>query len=406
MMSVRIGILVTALALSVAPSASLAGPAAASARGDTILDCYDEAVENLKKVCEDYRRIKAFELARVRDIAFADAYRNVQSVMPILKPINRELLQKRITRPEEIGEHKKEVERVESEVEAMVELVVRLLTEIENLNQQMATQPGGAVIPLTLDKVEQTTESDAQAATTTAVAQEETREQRTEAMQKLAAKALENPNQRAVDISAEMRAMSATSDALTRTELKGSSLSPAQIASQVFNLKEMNRGIGRQVVSEGGVAVEWMFIDTWYTIGPFPNPQRINLNTKFPPETIINLGARYTGKDGRTVGWEFLQTNRAICVPLHDEEYAIYYAYTELWFEEAVDLWITIGSDDKANVWINNLPVWISGDQLKVWRINEGLRKVHFQKGVNKILYRVENGWHGTAFSLGVQIVR
>lgn len=404
MSRVRIGFLVTLLAVSASAQASLAESPAIAAEGDSIVACYDRAVVNLKKVCEDYRRIKAFELARVRDIAFADAYRNVQSVMPILKPINRELLQRRITHPDEIIAHKKEVETVESEVDAMIELVVRLLTEIENLEQQMA-QTDGPAIPVTSETSEQSTETET-TTENTAAAQVEAREQRTESLQKLAAKALENPDQRAVDVSAEMRAMSAAPNALARTELRGAAMSPAQIAAQVFNLKEMNRDIGRQVVSEGGVAVEWMFIDTWYTIGPFPNPQRVNLNTKFPPETIINLGARYPGKDGRTVGWEFLQTNRAICVPLHDEEYAIYYAYTELWFEEATDLWITIGSDDKANVWINNLPVWISGDQLKTWRINEGLRKVHFQKGVNKILYRVENGWRGTAFSLGVQVGR
>ena len=41
-----------------------------------------------------------------------------------------------------------------------------------------------------------------------------------------------------------------------------------------------------------------------------------------------------------------------------------------------------------------------SGKQQKAWRVDEGLRKVHFKKGLNRVLCRVENGWHGTDFSL------
>jgi hypothetical protein len=369
------------------------------ANGATIVDCYDVAAANLEKVCEDYRRIKALELAKVRDIAFLDAYRNIQSVMPILKPINRELLRKRITNPDDIPAHKQEVERVESEVENMVELAARLLAEIEvaQIKEEHAEHTAVEMKPLTLQEIVQSPEFDPEAEVETQESQE-MEVKTTEAMKELVKKAQENPEQRAVDVSPEMRAV--------QKEIKGAAQSPEQMSAQVFKLADMKYDVGRKVVSEGGAPVEWMFVDTWYVIGPFPNPQRINLNTKFPPETVINLSATYPGKNGKTVAWEFLQTNRAMCVPLNGEDYAIYYAYTELWFDEAVDLWITIGSDDKANVWINNLPVWISGDQLKVWRINEGMRKVHFKKGVNKVLYRVENGWNAVAFSLGIQVSR
>jgi len=180
--------------------------------------------------------------------------------------------------------------------------------------------------------------------------------------------------------------------------------SAREVASTNFVMPKMNWDVGRKVVSKGGAPVEWMFVDTWYTIGPFPNPGRINLNKKFPPETVVNLSATYPGKDGKIVGWEFLQSNDVKAVPMHDEEFAIYYAYTELYFDKPSELWVTIGSDDKANVWVNGLPIWISGDQLKSWKINEGLRKVRFKKGVNRILFRVENGWKGTAFSLGVEV--
>jgi hypothetical protein len=145
--------------------------------------------------------------------------------------------------------------------------------------------------------------------------------------------------------------------------------------------------------------------DTWYTIVPFPNPSRANMNRKFPPETIVDLDAVYEGKNGRKIRWEFLQSGRLMMTPVHAEPYGIWYAYTELFFEDDMDLWIAIGSDDKANTWVNDLPVWVSGDQLKGWRAEEGFRKVAFTAGRNRVLYRVENGWSSTHFSLAVHVV-
>ena len=87
-------------------------------------------------------------------------------------------------------------------------------------------------------------------------------------------------------------------------------------------------------------------------------------------------------------------------------EYAIYYAYTELWFDEACDLWVAIGSDDYSKVWIEDQLVWSSGKNLKAWQLNEGVRKVHFKQGLNRVLYRVENGNNITEFSLVVSLLR
>ena len=157
--------------------------------------------------------------------------------------------------------------------------------------------------------------------------------------------------------------------------------------------------------SKGGGAAtgtDWMYVDSWYTIGPFPNPQRQNIHKPFPPEAGVDLDAVYVGKDNRTVRWQWVQTGKPELVPNIPEEYAIYYGYTELWFEEPADLWIALGSDDKSTLWIEDQLVWVSSDILKGWRIDEGLRKVHFKKGLNRVLFRLENGWRGVGFSLCV----
>ena len=157
---------------------------------------------------------------------------------------------------------------------------------------------------------------------------------------------------------------------------------------------------GRKVhASSVGGGSKWMFVDTWYIIGPFPNPQRRNIETKFPPESIVDLDATYA-VEGQNLRWQFVQTSTAGIRPPLLREYAIYYGYTTLWFDEAQDMWIATGSDDFSKLWINDMLVWASGSVQKVWKPNEGYRRVHFKKGLNRVLFRLENGHYDCMFSL------
>jgi hypothetical protein len=163
-----------------------------------------------------------------------------------------------------------------------------------------------------------------------------------------------------------------------------------------------------------GVPAQWMYVSSWYVIGPFPNPNRVNLRRKFAPESVQDLDATYIGKDGRTVRWEFMQArnrdhinqwgfnekNAAEVVPRNREEYAIFYAYAEVFMDEECDRWVAIGSDDRSDVWVNGVPVWGSSNKLKAWKLAEDFRRVHFRKGRNEILARVENGHWNFGWSL------
>jgi hypothetical protein len=166
----------------------------------------------------------------------------------------------------------------------------------------------------------------------------------------------------------------------------------------------INASSGRKIMKGQNAKEPWMFVDTWYIIGPFPNPSRQNIDKQFPPESVVDLDATYRGKGDRMIKWQFVQTGEPMIRPPQPEEYQIYYAYTELWFEEASDRWIAVGSDDYSKLWVEGMLVWKSGDQLKGWNVKEGYRKVHFKKGLNRILYRVENGWRSTNFSLCVNL--
>jgi hypothetical protein len=177
-----------------------------------------------------------------------------------------------------------------------------------------------------------------------------------------------------------------------------------------------------RVIGAGAVPGRWMFVDSWYLLGPFDNAGRANLEKQFPPETLVDRNATYVGKRGSPVRWEFYQSPHPRVVPPFDDfnplssgatdgagafkardlEYIIYYGYTELRAAEDCDVWIAVGSDDFSKLWIEDQLVWASGKKLKTWRADEGFRKVRLKKGVNRVLIRVENGHSQSEFSLAV----
>lgn len=139
----------------------------------------------------------------------------------------------------------------------------------------------------------------------------------------------------------------------------------------------------------------WLYIDTWYIIGPFETKGDVRHREAFPPEYEIDFDATYPGKlkDGkpRELRWQFTQSDMIRVTPPDEQRDSAYYAFTELYFEDDSDMLLAIASDDAAKVWINELLVWEDKD-LSPWNIGEGFRKVFFRKGYNKVLVRIDNG--------------
>jgi hypothetical protein len=168
---------------------------------------------------------------------------------------------------------------------------------------------------------------------------------------------------------------------------------------------------GRKLLKDGRTA-EWMFINTWFIIGPFPNPNRQNLTKRFPPETSIDaelgfvgvdLDAAYVGMGNRKVRWEFMATDRRVCfIPHHPDEWCIWYAYTEIWSEVEQDKFCIFGSDDFGQCWVDGKLAFTSGVTPHPWVPDRGHAKVRFRAGFNPVLFKLENTWGRTGFSLCV----
>ena len=372
----------------------------------SVIGHYDVAVATLEKICEDYRRIKAIQLGQQRNISVAEAYANIDSVMPVLDPINREILGRPVYDPSEIQGQKREIEHVEMQIDMMIELAAKLLEEIEKVKIEILEH--GAHTETTLEEILQKELFDPDA-----VLEPAPQRYTSEEMQALEELAKQEETAEAKDLTQAMRPLLPNIEDLTEEDTGGEPIrvdlmvsrsadNAPDVLNNIVNLEGLNKAMGRKI-KYGGEPVEWLFIDTWYTVGPFPNPSRANLNRQFPPESIIDLDATYPGKDGERVEWEFVQAPEMPVVPANDEQYAIYYAYTEIFLDQPMDLWVALGCDDKAHVWLNDLPIYTSGDQLKGWKPNEAFRKVSFQPGINRLLFRVENGWMSTGFSFAIR---
>lgn len=383
--------------------------------GMNLADLYQTAVATEGRLTETYRRIRATELAMLRQIPRERALQ-LTEVARVVRPELRPALQASVTAGEDVPAAREAVQAASSEIGAMVTLGTSLLFQAKGLDRGGSGSGDGA--PISLDWIRAQTDQ-------------------VQAMEGLAA---EDESARAKDLSAAMQGpegngagngagQGAGQGAGRPGAAGGGNLPGAPGGRAGFgyggpppfpnNLKALP---GRKIKASATPAT-WMYVDSWYILGPFDNARRENLEKKFPPETVVDLNATYTGKDDKPIRWEFYQAPDARITPPFDHfyperkraasqpdhelrrlEYIIYYAYTELYFETACDLWIAIGSDDFSKLWIEDQLVWASGKQQKSWRVDEGLRKVHFRAGLNRVLYRVENGWHATDFSLVVSL--
>lgn len=156
---------------------------------------------------------------------------------------------------------------------------------------------------------------------------------------------------------------------------------------------------GRKLV-EKGTGGEWMYIDTWYIIGPFENPNRASLNKAFLPESLVDLDAEYTGKNDQKITWKYWRVNKPRINPPKPGSYEVYYGYTELYCDKERAVWVALGSDDQGKLWINEELVWVSPSEPKAFKEDEQFQLVKLRQGVNRLLFRLENAGGLMGFSM------
>jgi hypothetical protein len=179
----------------------------------------------------------------------------------------------------------------------------------------------------------------------------------------------------------------------------GTEKAPPKRAPSLSEDKVLKEALPGRKFSRNSKRTGWLYIDTWYVIGPWENNGRLNIEQTFPPETLIDLDAEYIGKKGSTLGWRFHQSDNIRIKPPDEREQSTYYGYTEVYFEEETVMLVAVASDDVAKVWLNGLVIW-QDTGLSQWRLDEGFRNVIFKQGFNTILVRIDNGPITCTYSL------
>ena len=168
-------------------------------------------------------------------------------------------------------------------------------------------------------------------------------------------------------------------------------------------------GRGRMLGAGGEYANRW-YLNSWYIIGPFPGRHGADLfdNPSYPPEKAVLLDAVYFGKDKRLLKWRYVTAHSYPLYPPDMAEDSVYYGYTEVFVDQACELTAWIGVDDDVQIYLNDQMVWKGGNvnkgsyfnaifntdntYLRDYNRTEGKRVLHFNKGRNKIFFKMSNG--------------
>lgn len=196
------------------------------------------------------------------------------------------------------------------------------------------------------------------------------------------------------------------------TTYKGARLDQEMVRSQALPGRRFSKSATRK---------GWLYVNTWYMIGPWENYGRDDFAIVHPPEIAVDFDAVYTdGQVGAgiaetdsdplkiigdkveldgTLSWKFMQSESMHNTVPVTTGHSTYYAYTELYFDEATNMLVALGTDDSGQVWINGKSVW--QDTGTSWYyIDESIVPFQFQQGWNRVLVRLENSGGGaTGFS-------
>lgn len=379
----------------------------------SLADAYEKAKELEQQIAEKNRDIKAAELAINQQMSMKMA-EDITDVAKTERPeYKKEILNSKPQTEEQFIEKREEMTKVVRETEDILNKAKQVMAEAAMLIEPQ--QHGAEIAETDDDRLKRMNDlAELQNEIAEAGAEDEQNKEKDlaelmrQADQLTASQVPEEAPEKSYDMEEKLGKNKMVSVPAGGTGLKGI----AKLETGMAGLEPGN------IFGSSGVPAIWGYINNWYVIGPFDNPNRANLTRKFAPESVVDLDATYIGKGGKSIKWEFTQATatyqdnpwqpatakKSMVLPKYSGEYEIWYAYTEIFMEEECDAWMAIGSDDRSDIWVNDFKIWTSSDELKAWRIDEGFRRVHLRKGKNKILARVENGHWNFGWSICLAI--
>jgi len=162
-----------------------------------------------------------------------------------------------------------------------------------------------------------------------------------------------------------------------------------QVSQAASKLKSL--GETADAVRHLGLVVDWRLL------GPFDAPEKTGFATAFPPETALDLSARYDGQGGKSITWLWHKPKDLLGqINLNDvlgtTREAVGYAYAEVDVPAAVAAEVRCGADDNCIVWLNGAKVLAREQWLNGTRFDRFRAPVALVAGRNTLLVKVCQG--------------
>jgi len=137
-------------------------------------------------------------------------------------------------------------------------------------------------------------------------------------------------------------------------------------------------------------------LGAWQYIGPFDNAGGKGFDAAYPPEKEIDLAKKYKGLGNEDVGWKegkFTDgqvNNLALFKPEHNVNAAVY-LYREIECNKAMDLPVSLGSDDTLTVWLNGQKLHAENVQ-RAAAPDQAKLTLKLKEGKNALLLKICQG--------------
>jgi hypothetical protein len=132
----------------------------------------------------------------------------------------------------------------------------------------------------------------------------------------------------------------------------------------------------------------------WHIIGPFDNANNKGFDAVYPPEKEIDLTKTYPGKADQKVAWKpFPQFRLGEVVnlkvfPKNDD--CTVYLFHEFESPQAIDIPLSLGSDDQLTVWFNGEQV-LAENVVRAAAPDQNQTTLKLKAGKNRLLLKVGN---------------
>ncbi len=141
-------------------------------------------------------------------------------------------------------------------------------------------------------------------------------------------------------------------------------------------------------------------VGPWHWAGPFDNAGAKGFDTAYPPEAGVDLKAQYTGKGGTPVKWQegkFIDGQVNSLAQLFPPNETAIYLYRELDFGGAVEIPLSLGSDDTLTVWLNGQKLFAE-NTARACAPDQNRVTLKLRQGPNQLLLKICNGSGDFAF--------